>query len=163
MANLQTGDIAPAFTLPNAERKPVSLSDYPNTRVIVYFYPAALTPGCTLEAVDFTSHKQLFAAAGYSIIGISPDNPDKLAKFAAAKDLTVTLLADPDRTAIDAYGAWGTKVLYGKKMEGIIRSTFVVAVDEAGVGRVEDAEYNVRATGHVERLATKLGVLIPKA
>jgi peroxiredoxin Q/BCP len=158
MANLQPGDIAPTFSLPDATNKLVDLRDYASRKVIVYFYPAALTPGCTLEAVDFTSHQQAFADAGYDIVGISPDSPAKLAKFVDAKDLSVTLLADPDRAVIEAYGAWGTKVLYGKKMEGIIRSTFVVAVDEAGVAHVEIAEYNVRATGHVDRLAAKLGV-----
>ncbi|MDR0836762.1 MAG: thioredoxin-dependent thiol peroxidase [Propionibacteriaceae bacterium] len=158
MANLQAGDTAPEFSLPDSTNTPVSLRDYVGRKVIVYFYPAALTPGCTLEAVDFTSRQQAFADAGYDIVGISPDNPAKLAKFADAKDLSVTLLADPDRAVIEAYGAWGTKVLYGKKMEGIIRSTFVVAVDQDGVGHVELAEYNVRATGHVDRLAAKLDI-----
>jgi len=136
------------------------MADFAGRKVIVYFYPAALTPGCTMEAIDFTSHKQAFAEAGYDIVGISPDTPEKLARFVANKELTVTLLSDPEKTVIEAYRAWGTKVLYGKQMQGIIRSTFVVDVDADGKGTVKLAQYAVKATGHVERLAKQLGVAL---
>ncbi|MCL2783825.1 MAG: peroxiredoxin, partial [Propionibacteriaceae bacterium] len=134
------------------------LADFAGSKVIVYFYPAALTPGCTLEAVDFTTRRGAFASAGYAVVGISPDAPEKLARFIASKSLTVALLSDPDRTVIDAYGAWGTKVLYGKPMQGVIRSTFIVDVDDAGKGTIVKAMYNVKATGHVDRLARDLGI-----
>jgi peroxiredoxin Q/BCP len=111
-----------------------------------------------LEAVDFTKHLADFHTAGYDVVGISPDTTEKLAHFRSAEELAVTLLSDPGREVIAAYGAWGEKVLYDKRMEGLIRSTFLVSVDASGVGTVERAWYNVRATGHVERLAAELGV-----
>jgi peroxiredoxin Q/BCP len=155
---LNLGDPAPAFTLPDADGKLVSLSDYKNGKVIVYFYPAALTPGCTLEAIDFSTSSEDFAKAGYQIVGISPDTPAKLEKFRSEKQLNLTLLADPDKQVIEEWGAWGTKTLYGKKMEGIIRSTFIVAVDAEGNGTIEKAYHNVRASGHVDRLSRDLGI-----
>ena len=132
MAKLQVGDRSPSFALPDAEGTLVSLADYAGRRVVVYFYPAALTPGCTTQAVDFTAAAAEFAAAGYDVLGISPDDPAKLQKFRAKESLTVTLLADPGRSVLEAYGAWGTKMLYGKEITGVIRSTFVVDVDAVG-------------------------------
>ncbi|MDR1355263.1 MAG: peroxiredoxin [Propionibacteriaceae bacterium] len=160
MAQLQSGSPAPSFTLYDADRKPVSLSDYATGKVVIYFYPAALTPGCTLEAVDFTAHLDTFRVAGYDIVGISPDTPEQLARFRSAENLAVTLLADPDKKTITAYGAWGEKMIYGKRLEGIIRSTFLVNVDAQGAGSIENAWYNIRATGHVKRLAAKLGIVL---
>ncbi|MCA0296442.1 MAG: peroxiredoxin [Actinobacteria bacterium] len=158
MTRLQPGDAAPAFTLPDADSHPVSLADYAGERVIVYFFPAAMTPGCSLEAVDFDAAVGDLSAAGYRVVGISPDSPDKLAKFRARDDLHFPLLADTDREVLDAYGAFGQKMLYGKAVEGVIRSTFIVDVDEAGAGTVAVAQYNVRATGHVAKLRRELGV-----
>lgn len=158
MAKLQVGDRAPSFALPDADGTVVSLSDYAGRRVVVYFYPAALTPGCTTQAVDFTAAAAEFSSAGYDVLGISPDDPAKLQRFRAKEALTVTLLADPDRTVLEAYGAWGSKMLYGKEITGVIRSTFVVDVDAAGVGTIAVAQYNVKATGHVDRLRKQLGI-----
>ncbi|MGC3994025.1 MAG: peroxiredoxin [Propionicimonas sp.] len=158
MTQLTPGDIAPAFTLPDADRNPVSLSDYAGGRVIVYFFPAALTPGCSLEAVDFDAAMADLAAAGYQVVGISPDSTDKLATFRERDHLRFPLLADPGRDVLGAYGAFGTKMLYGKQVEGVIRSTFIVDVDAAGTGVVKVAQYNVRATGHVAKLRRELGV-----
>ncbi|UUU22469.1 thioredoxin-dependent thiol peroxidase [Streptomyces sp. DSM 40750] len=151
---LQPGDVAPAFTLPDADGNEVSLSDHKGRKVIVYFYPAALTPGCTKQACDFTDNLELLADAGYDVIGISPDKPEKLAKFREKESLKVTLLGDPDKTALDAYGAFGEKKNYGKTYMGVIRSTIVV--DEEG--KVERALYNVRATGHVAKIIKDLGI-----
>jgi thioredoxin-dependent peroxiredoxin len=151
---LQPGDTAPAFTLPDADGKPVSLADHLGRKVIVYFYPAALTPGCTKQACDFTDNLDLLAGAGYDVIGISPDKPEKLAKFREKEQLKVTLLADTEREVLTAYGAFGEKSLYGKTVVGVIRST--VVVDEQG--RVERALYNVKATGHVAKLLRDLKV-----
>lgn len=158
MARLQVGDPAPAFTLPDADGNEVSLSDYAGRRVIVYFYPAALTPGCTTQAVDFTASAEEIAAAGFDVVGISPDAVSKLAGFRQQEALTVTLLSDPDTSVLKAYGAWGTKVLYGKEITGVIRSTFVVEVDDAGAGTISVAQYNVKATGHVAKLRRELGI-----
>lgn len=158
MTRLEPGDAAPAFTLPDATGAPVSLADYAGRRAIVYFFPAALTPGCSLEALDFDAAVGDLAAAGYQVVGISPDSPAKLARFAARDNLRFPLLSDPERGVLDAYGAFGTKVLYGKQVEGVIRSTFVVDVDDAGAGTVDVAQYNVRATGHVAKLRRDLGV-----
>lgn len=158
MAKLQVGDRSPSFALPDAEGTLVSLADYAGRRVVVYFYPAALTPGCTTQAVDFTAAAAEFAAAGYDVLGISPDDPAKLQKFRAKESLTVTLLADPGRSVLEAYGAWGTKMLYGKEITGVIRSTFVVDVDAAGDGTIAVAQYNVKATGHVAKLRRELGI-----
>lgn len=155
---LQAGSPAPEFSLPDADEKVISLSDFGGRKVIVYFYPAAMTPGCTVQAVDFTASLDEIAAAGYTVIGISPDTPAKLARFREKEQLSVTLLADPERTALNAYAAFGTKKLYGKEIEGVIRSTFVVDVDADGHGTIEVAQYNVKATGHVARLRRELGI-----
>ncbi|KOV82602.1 peroxiredoxin [Streptomyces sp. NRRL WC-3618] len=151
---LQPGDVAPAFTLPDADGNEVSLADHKGRKVIVYFYPAALTPGCTKQACDFTDNLDLLAGAGYDVIGISPDKPEKLAKFREKENLKVTLLGDPDKTVLEAYAAFGEKMNYGKTYMGVIRSTIVV--DEEG--KVERALYNVRATGHVAKIIKDLGV-----
>ncbi|GAA1931803.1 thioredoxin-dependent thiol peroxidase [Streptomyces sodiiphilus] len=151
---LKPGDTAPAFTLPDADGRPVSLAGHAGRKVIVYFYPAALTPGCTKQACDFTDNLALLAGAGYDVIGVSPDKPEKLAKFRSAEELTVTLVSDPDKEVMVAYGAFGEKKLYGKTVTGVIRST--VVVDESG--KVERALYNVKATGHVAKLIKDLGV-----
>jgi peroxiredoxin Q/BCP len=151
---LQPGDEAPGFTLPDADGNQVSLADHKGRKVIVYFYPAALTPGCTKQACDFTDNLELLAGAGYDVIGISPDKPEKLAKFREAESLSVTLLADPDKQVLESYGAFGEKKLYGKTVVGVIRST--VIVDEQG--KVERALYNVKATGHVAKIIKDLGI-----
>ncbi|MBE8469497.1 thioredoxin-dependent thiol peroxidase [Streptomyces justiciae] len=151
---LQPGDVAPAFTLPDADGTDVSLADHKGRKVIVYFYPAALTPGCTKQACDFTDNLELLAGAGYDVIGISPDAPEKLAKFRDKENLRITLLADPEKTVTEAYAAYGEKKNYGKTYMGVIRSTIVV--DEEG--KVERALYNVRATGHVAKIIKDLGI-----
>lgn len=151
---LTPGDTAPDFTLPDADGKPVALADHRGRKVIVYFYPAALTPGCTKQACDFTDNLDLLAGAGYDVIGVSPDQPAKLAKFRDQESLKVTLVADPERTALTAYGAYGEKLMYGRTVTGVIRSTFVV--DESGA--IAHAFYNVKATGHVAKLIRDLGV-----
>ncbi|NJP41906.1 thioredoxin-dependent thiol peroxidase [Actinacidiphila epipremni] len=151
---LTPGDPAPDFTLQDADGTPVSLADRRGRKVIVYFYPAAMTPGCTKEACDFTDNLDQLAGAGYDVLGISPDTPEKLAKFRTKESLRVTLLSDPDRATLTAYGAYGEKMNYGKKIMGVIRSTFVV--DESG--RIAHAFYNVRATGHVAKLLRDLNV-----
>lgn len=158
MAKLVPGDIAPPFTLLDADQRPASLSDFAGGRVIVYFFPAAMTPGCTIQAVDFDSALSDLAKAGYRVLGISPDTPQKLARFRDTEDLGFPLLSDPDREVLQAYSAYGTKMLYGKALEGVIRSTFIVDVDAAGRGIVAVAQYNVRATGHVAKLRRELGV-----
>ncbi|MCW3158207.1 thioredoxin-dependent thiol peroxidase [Micropruina sonneratiae] len=158
MSKLSAGDIAPAFTLPDPDGHPVSLSDYAGHRVIVYFYPAAMTPGCTTQAVDFSSALAEIAAAGFDVVGISPDSVEKLATFRQQQELAFPLLADPDKQVLKAYGAFGRKVLYGKEIEGVIRSTFVVTVDGDGVGRIDVAQYNVKATGHVAKLRRELKI-----
>ena len=151
---LVPGDPAPAFTLTNADGDQVSLSDYAGGKVIVYFYPAAMTPGCTKQACDFTESLDSLQAHGYTVIGISPDKPEKLAKFRERDHLTITLLSDPDKAVMKEWGAFGEKMLYGKKVTGVIRSTFVV--DEEG--KIEHAWYNVKATGHVAKLRRDLGL-----
>lgn len=151
---LAPGDPAPAFTLPDADGNEVSLSDYAGRRVIVYFYPAAGTPGCTKQACDFRDNLADLDGEGIDVVGISPDKPAKLATFVAAEGLTFPLLSDPDKAVLEAYGAWGEKKLYGKTVTGVIRSTFVVDAD----GRIEQALYNVKATGHVASLRKKLAV-----
>jgi len=158
MSKLQVGDPAPAFTLPDADGQQVSLADFAGRRIVVYFYPAALTPGCTTQAVDFTAARAEFDAAGLTVLGISPDAPEKLARFRAKHDLAVRLLSDADKAVMRAWGAFGLKKLYGKEIEGVIRSTFVVDVDAAGAGTVAVAQYGVKATGHVERLRRELGL-----
>jgi thioredoxin-dependent peroxiredoxin len=149
---LAPGDVAPDFSLSDADGRTVTLSGLRGQRVIVYFYPAAMTPGCTKEACDFRDNLGVLAGAGLTVLGISPDSPQKLAKFRDKESLNFTLLADPDREVLRAYGAYGEKMNYGKKTVGVIRSTFVIGAD----GRVERAYYNVRAAGHVERLRKDL-------
>lgn len=153
-AKLEPGDPAPDFTLPDADGKEVSLSDYRGRKVVVYFYPAAMTPGCTTEACDFRDNLAALGGAGIDVVAISPDKPEKLAKFREKESLTFPLLADPDRSTLEAYGAYGEKMMYGKPVTGVIRSTFVV--DEGG--RIEKAMYGVRATGHVAKLRRELAV-----
>ncbi|BBX01514.1 thioredoxin-dependent thiol peroxidase [Mycolicibacterium moriokaense] len=151
---LEVGDKAPSFSLPDADGKTVKLSDYKGRKVIVYFYPAASTPGCTKEACDFRDNLRELNDAGLDVVGISPDKPEKLAKFRDKEKLTFPLLSDPDRKVLTAWGAFGEKMMYGKKVEGVIRSTFVV--DEKG--KIEVAQYNIRATGHVAKLRRDLSV-----
>ncbi|SOD72666.1 peroxiredoxin Q/BCP [Jatrophihabitans sp. GAS493] len=154
MTRLAPGDSAPDFTLPDADGQNVSLDDYRGRKVVVYFYPAASTPGCTKQACDFRDNLAELNDAGFAVLGISPDKPAKLAKFRDAEALTFPLLSDPDREVLKAYGAFGEKTMYGKTVVGVIRSTFVV--DEAG--KIETAQYNVKATGHVAKLRRDLSV-----
>ena len=151
---LSPGDPAPDFTLPDADGNPVALSSYRGRRVIVYCYPAALTPGCTTQAVDFTAAAGELAEAGLDIIGISPDEPAKLIRFREKENLGITLVSDPGKQVLQAYGAYGPKKSYGREVVGVIRSTFVVGAD----GRIEKASYNVKATGHVAKLRRELGL-----
>jgi thioredoxin-dependent peroxiredoxin len=154
MTRLSPGDPAPDFTLPTDDGSSVSLKDLRGRKVIVYFYPAAMTPGCTKEACDFTGSLSSLQGAGYDVLGISPDAPATLAKFRERDSLTITLLSDSDRSVMKRYGAFGEKKLYGKTVEGVLRSTFVV--DEEG--RIELAQYNVKATGHVAKLRRDLAL-----
>jgi peroxiredoxin Q/BCP len=151
---LSVGDPAPDFTLPDADGRPVSLKDFRGRRVILYFYPAAMTPGCTTQACDFRDNLSELDGADVTVLGISPDPVAKLARFREEQDLTFPLLSDPARTTLDAYGAYGEKKLYGKTVVGVIRSTFVI--DPHGV--LEVAQYNVKATGHVAKLRKELSV-----
>jgi thioredoxin-dependent peroxiredoxin len=151
---LEPGDTAPDFTLPADTGEQVSLSSLRGRKVIVYFYPAAMTPGCTKQACDFSDSLDALQAQGYEVLGISPDKPEKLAKFRERDGLTITLLSDQDRTVLSAYGAFGEKKMYGKVVQGVIRSTF--AIDEDG--KVAVAQYNVKATGHVAKLRRDLGL-----
>lgn len=149
---LDTGDTAPEFALSNDRGETVSLKDFAGSRVIVYFYPRANTPGCTTEACDFTENFSQFDDAGVKVLGISSDKPEALAKFREDHDLAVELLSDPSKETLEAYGAFGEKNNYGKVVQGVIRSTFLVSVDDAGKGTIETAQYNVKATGHVGRI-----------
>lgn len=151
-ARLAVGDKAPGFTLSDAHGNPVSLSDYAGRKVIVYFYPAAGTPGCTKQACDFRDNLAELEGEGLAVVGISPDKPAKLAAFADAQGLTFPLLSDPDKEVMTAWGAFGEKKLYGKIVNGVIRSTFLVDAD----GTIALAQYNVRATGHVAKLRRDL-------
>ena len=151
---LKTGDVAPAFTLSDPDGKQVSLADYKGQKVIVYVYPAAMTPGCTKQACDFRDSLQSLAASGYAVLGLSPDKPEKLAKFRERDSVNFPLLSDPDKATLTAYAAFGEKKLYGKVVIGVIRSTFVV--DEQGL--ISLAQYNVKATGHVAKLRRDLGL-----
>jgi thioredoxin-dependent peroxiredoxin len=151
---LAPGDLAPDFTLPDAEGNQVSLSALRGQQVIIYFYPAAMTPGCTKQACDFRDSRSDLSDAGFTVLGISPDAPAKLAKFRDKEGLTFPLLSDPGRDVLRAYGAYGEKTMYGKTTTGVIRSTFVIGAD----GKVEHAYYGVKATGHVARLRKELGV-----
>ncbi len=151
---LSPGDPAPAFTLPDADGRPVSLGGFAGRKVVVYFYPAASTPGCTTQACDFRDAVTEFEGAGFAVVGVSPDSPAKLARFRDAEGLTFPLLSDPDKAVLTAYGAFGEKSLYGKTVVGVIRST--VVVDEQGA--VLQASYNVKAKGHVAKLRRELAV-----
>jgi peroxiredoxin Q/BCP len=151
---LSPGDTAPDFTLTDDKGAQVSLSDLRGTKVIVYFYPAAMTPGCTTQACDFSDNINTLHGAGYEVLGISPDKPEKLAKFRERDGLTIPLLSDADKSVMNAYGAFGEKKLYGKTVEGVLRSTVVVDED----GKVSNAWYNVKATGHVAKLRRDLGL-----
>jgi peroxiredoxin Q/BCP len=151
---LSEGDQAPDFTLPDADGKPVSLAEHRGRKVLVYFYPAASTPGCTKEACDFRDNLAELDGAGVDVLGISPDKPAKLARFRDAEELTFPLLSDVDKEVLTAWGAFGEKQMYGKTVTGVIRSTFLV--DEEG--RIEAALYNVRATGHVAKLRRDLKI-----
>ncbi|WP_134772552.1 thioredoxin-dependent thiol peroxidase [Ornithinimicrobium flavum] len=157
MPKLEPGQPAPAWTLPDAQGRQVSLSDFAGRKLIIYVYPAAVTPGCTTQACDFRDNEAVLAQQGYAVVGVSPDGPEKLAAFAEQESLPFPLLSDPDKEMLTAYGAYGEKMNYGKKVMGVIRSTFVV--DEQGV--LELAKYNVKAKGHVASLAKQLGVELP--
>jgi thioredoxin-dependent peroxiredoxin len=151
---LEVGDTAPAFTLDDQDGSPVSLSDFAGKKTIVYFYPAASTPGCTTEACDFRDNINSLKSAGYQVLGVSKDNLADLKTFQAEQGLNFPLLSDPDLTVHNEYGSYGEKSLYGKTVVGTIRSTFVV--DENG--KVQLPLYNVKATGHVASLRKKLGL-----
>ncbi|GAA0035305.1 MULTISPECIES: thioredoxin-dependent thiol peroxidase [Brevibacterium] len=154
MPRLSVGDTAPDFTLVDQDGKSVSLSDFRGKRVVVYFYPAAMTPGCTTEACDFRDSLSALTSAGLVVLGVSPDSPEKLKKFEEKEGLTFELLSDPDKAMMDEWGAFGEKKNYGKVVQGVIRSTVVVDAE----GKVELAQYNVKATGHVGRLRKALGI-----
>jgi peroxiredoxin Q/BCP len=151
---LAEGAVAPDFRLPDSDGNEVSLSDFRGKHVVVYFYPAASTPGCTKQACDFRDNLADLNDAGFAVVGISPDKPEKLAKFVADEGLTFPLLSDPDRAVLKAWGAFGEKKNYGRTIMGVIRSTFIVDPD----GKIEKAMYNVRATGHVAKLRKDLKV-----
>ena len=151
---LEPGDPAPDFALTDDHGDTVKLADLQGKRVVLYVYPAAMTPGCTTQACDFRDSLSALSAAGVQVVGLSPDAPAKLAKFRDKEHLTFPLLSDPDKSVLRAYGAYGEKQLYGRTVEGVIRSTFVLDAD----GRIEQAQYNVRATGHVAKLRRELGI-----
>ncbi|WP_372733930.1 thioredoxin-dependent thiol peroxidase [Nocardioides sp.] len=151
---LVPGDTAPAFSLPDDTGATVALKDFKGQKVIVYFYSAAMTPGCTKQACDFTENLESLRAHGYEVLGISPDKPEKLAKFRDKESLGIRLLSDPDKAVMDKWSTFGEKQMYGKTVRGVIRSTFVV--DEKG--KIEVAQYNVKATGHVAKLRRDLGL-----
>ena len=154
MPRLETGQAAPAFTLTDHAGRSVSLSDFVGRNLIIFFYPAAMTPGCTKEACDFRDSLVRLQQAGYDVVGISPDKAEKLARFVQQESLTYPLLSDTDRAVMDAYGAYGQKMLYGKVVTGVIRSTIVVGPD----GTVALPKYNIKATGHVASLSKALGL-----
>ncbi|MDQ1137547.1 peroxiredoxin Q/BCP [Microbacterium sp. SORGH_AS 1204] len=154
MTNLEPGTAAPDFTLLDQDEHPVSLGDFRGRRVILYFYPAAQTPGCTTQACDFRDSLASLQGAGYTVLGISRDTPEKLRAFRDSDGLTFPLLSDPDHAVHEAYGAWGEKQNYGKTVTGVLRSTFVLDED----GKIVEALYNVKATGHVARLRKTLGL-----
>jgi peroxiredoxin Q/BCP len=151
---LEPGDAAPDFDLADDAGGRIRLADLRGSRVVLYAYPAAMTPGCTTQACDFRDSLDALAAAGITVIGISPDSPEKLARFRAQEGLTFPLASDPDRAVLTAYGAFGEKTMYGKVVTGVIRSTFVIDAE----GRIERAMYNVRAKGHVAKLRGELGL-----
>ncbi|GAB3072871.1 thioredoxin-dependent thiol peroxidase [Micromonospora schwarzwaldensis] len=151
---LNPGDPAPEFTLPTDDGATLSLADLRGRKVILYAYPAAMTPGCTKQACDFRDSLASLQSAGYQVVGISPDKPAKLAKFRERDAITFPLVADEDKAVLTAYGAYGEKQSYGRTVTGVIRSTFVIDAD----GKVERALYNVKATGHVAKLRRDLGL-----
>lgn len=151
---LETGDLAPDFTLTDQDGASVSLRDLRGGKVVLYFYPAAMTPGCTTQACDFRDSLGSLAGLGYTVVGVSRDTPEKLREFREHDGLTFPLLSDPDHAVHDAYGTWGEKLNYGKLVEGVLRSTFVIDED----GRILHALYNVKATGHVKRIRTLVGI-----
>jgi peroxiredoxin Q/BCP len=151
---LQPGDPAPDFALTTDTGETLRLADLAGRRVVLYAYPAAMTPGCTTQACDFRDSLSALKAAGLEVVGISPDSPQKLATFRERDGLTFPLVSDPDRSVLTAYGAYGEKQNYGKTVMGVIRSTFVIGPD----GRIEKAMYNVKATGHVAKLRRDLGI-----
>lgn len=151
---LVAGDPAPPFTLLDDSGASVSLADFSGRRLLLFAYPAAMTPGCTKEACDFRDNLRLLQDAGLAVVGISPDKPEKLARFRERDALTYPLLSDPDKTVLTAYGAYGEKKLYGKVVTGVIRSTFVISPS----GTIEHAFRNVKATGHVAKLIRDLGL-----
>jgi thioredoxin-dependent peroxiredoxin len=151
---LEPGDDAPDFDLADDGGGRIRLADLRGQRVVLYAYPAAMTPGCTTQACDFRDSLDALAAAGIAVVGISPDSPEKLARFRARDHLTFPLASDPDKAVLMAYGAFGEKSLYGKTVVGVIRSTFVIDAE----GRIERAMYNVKATGHVAKLRRELGI-----
>jgi peroxiredoxin Q/BCP len=151
---LSAGDQAPDFALTDDRGETVTLSDLRGRKAIVYVYPAAMTPGCTTQACDFSDNLEALTGQGYAVVGVSPDAPEKLARFREKEGLTITLLSDPDKEMLRAWGAFGEKKLYGKVVEGVIRST--VVLDEEGV--VTHAWYNVKATGHVAKIMRDLGL-----
>jgi peroxiredoxin Q/BCP len=155
---LEPGDTAPALDLPDDTGAVHRWKDHAGERVVLYVYPAAMTPGCTKQACDFRDSLDALAAAGITVLGLSPDKPEKLARFREHDALTFPLLSDPSRDVLTAYGAYGEKQLYGKTVTGVIRSTFVVDVDAKGRATIERAMYNVKATGHVAKLRRELGV-----
>jgi peroxiredoxin Q/BCP len=156
MTTLSPGDLAPDFSLKDEHSKVVSLAGLEGRKLIIYVYPAAFTPGCSLEAQDFRDADSSFEKAGYTIFGLSPDEPSKNESFAEEMKLPFDLLSDPDHQTLEAYGAWGEKQAFGRTAVGVIRSTFVIGPDQ----RIEKAEYGVKAAGHVERLAEELGVTL---
>jgi peroxiredoxin Q/BCP len=153
-SRLAPGDAAPDFTLPTDSGDSLSLKDLRGRKVVLYAYPAAMTPGCTTQACDFRDSLGSLQAAGYEVIGISPDSPAKLAKFRERDAITFPLVSDQDKSVLTAYGAYGEKQMYGKTVTGVIRSTFVIDED----GKVERPMYNVKATGHVAKLRRDLGI-----
>lgn len=158
MSKLTTGDVVANFSLLSDNGEKVSLKDFAGSKVIVYVYPAAMTPGCTKQACDFRDTDASWKSEGFKVIGISPDKPEKLAKFREHDSLPFTLLSDPDKSVLTALGAFGEKQLYGKTVVGVIRSTFVLDVDARGKAKVLNAFYNVKATGHVAKLRKDLGL-----
>jgi peroxiredoxin Q/BCP len=153
-ARLTIGDLAPDFTLDDQDGRPVTLSSLRGSKVVLYFYPEAMTPGCTTEACDFRDNLNSFASAGIRVLGVSKDDVPKLKRFAERDRLNFTVLSDKELAVQQRYGVWGEKALYGKIVIGSIRSTFVIGED----GRIERALYNVKATGHVARLRRELGL-----
>ena len=151
---LQPGDPAPDFALTTDTGETLRLADLAGTRVVLYAYPAAMTPGCTTQACDFRDSLDSLVARGLTVVGISPDPPAKLGTFRDREHLTFPLVSDPDHAVLSAYGAYGEKQNYGRTVKGVIRSTFVIGPD----GRIENAFYNVKATGHVAKLRRDLGI-----